>query len=135
VAPSRNLPGVKPIPPPVLKAWTWFFLPMLGQLIALLFCAAALKWGWLGPPGPGVGGRLNLIIGVTSAVMIAGQAVAIVNLIRLRRRLRETRGRVCLKCGFDLRGLGEAGACPECGRPFDIPADRARWRSFVRFDG
>jgi uncharacterized paraquat-inducible protein A len=24
----------------------------------------------------------------------------------------------CLRCDYDLRGHGESGVCPECGRPF-----------------
>jgi hypothetical protein len=47
--------------------------------------------------------------------------------IRHLRRVREVRargGRLCPECGFELTGLVE-GACPECGRPFSIPAEPA----------
>jgi hypothetical protein len=33
---------------------------------------------------------------------------------RIRRVLRKRGGR-CVKCGYDLAGLAQAGACPECG--------------------
>jgi hypothetical protein len=29
----------------------------------------------------------------------------------------DTRGRVCLRCGYDLSGLQATGVCPECGTP------------------
>lgn len=51
----------------------------------------------------------------------------------LLRRLREAGGRLCPGCEFDLRGLGDSGSCPECGRPFEIDAVRAQWRSFIGF--
>ncbi len=27
---------------------------------------------------------------------------------------------VCGSCDYDLRGLGEQGRCPECGKPFQV---------------
>ena len=27
---------------------------------------------------------------------------------------------VCGSCDYDLRGLGELGRCPECGKPFQV---------------
>jgi len=27
--------------------------------------------------------------------------------------------RMCARCGYDLKGLPESGACPECGQAFD----------------
>ncbi len=38
----------------------------------------------------------------------------------LRRRRRRKRG-LCLQCGYNLTGLSEL-RCPECGRPFALPA-------------
>lgn len=37
---------------------------------------------------------------------------------RVRGPLRETRGRLCPACLHDLRGIGDAGQCPECGEAF-----------------
>jgi hypothetical protein len=36
-------------------------------------------------------------------------------------------GRACVGCVYDLSGMGETGACPECGRPFNIAEDRRSW--------
>lgn len=46
---------------------------------------------------------------------------------RVRRTWRTAEGRLCTRCGQDLRGLGDAGLCPECGKPFDIARDAAAW--------
>ncbi|MBX3361436.1 MAG: hypothetical protein KF912_14355 [Phycisphaeraceae bacterium] len=37
---------------------------------------------------------------------------------RVRGPLREARGRLCPDCLHDLRGIGDEGACPECGEAF-----------------
>lgn len=36
-------------------------------------------------------------------------------------------GRLCTHCRYDLRGLGDTGLCPECGKPFDIARDAEAW--------
>ena len=46
---------------------------------------------------------------------------------RVRLRLIAARGRMCFRCGYDLCGLGDAGACPECGEAFVLEALRERW--------
>lgn len=46
---------------------------------------------------------------------------------RLYEAVRQAEYRVCPRCCFDLRGHGERGTCPECGRPFDSANLRATW--------
>lgn len=46
---------------------------------------------------------------------------------RIRRGVRAASGRACLGCVYDLSGMGDTGACPECGRRFDIAADQRSW--------
>ena len=47
----------------------------------------------------------------------------------------------CLHCGYELRGIGEYGKCPECGRRFDlaehrdIRRSRHRERRWIRSTG
>jgi protein-S-isoprenylcysteine O-methyltransferase Ste14 len=46
---------------------------------------------------------------------------------RMKRSVQAAAGRVCVRCVYNLEGLGEAGECPECGRRFDIVVDRRSW--------
>lgn len=52
-----------------------------------------------------------------------------------RREQTTAQGTACLKCGYDLRGLGSSGTCPECGKayvPTQIIRDRVTWdRSLI----
>ena len=34
-------------------------------------------------------------------------------------------GDVCVRCGYDLQGHGGPAICPECGRPAEVPMERA----------
>jgi hypothetical protein len=47
---------------------------------------------------------------------------------RIKRAVHAAAGRACLACVYDLRGMGDTGACPECGRHFDIVADQTAWK-------
>jgi len=60
--------------------------------------------------------------------IFAGQAYLFVNLRRIKRRLRETRGSLCPACTYDLRGSDAQGACPECGAPYDADAIGKAWK-------
>lgn len=63
-----------------------------------------------------------LVIGPTIAA-VADWVVA----RRMRRRSRESGYRHCGHCLHDLRGLGSGGACPECGRAFEMDELRRAW--------
>ncbi len=47
---------------------------------------------------------------------------------RWRSRARTLQGRMCGNCLHDLRGLGDAGHCPECGHPFSLDQLRRHWK-------
>lgn len=49
----------------------------------------------------------------------------------LRRLARERQGRLCSHCAYDVSTLDPAGACPECGKPYDIARDAPLWNSFA----
>jgi len=45
----------------------------------------------------------------------------------VRRRLKAAGYRLCPRCGYDLSGLGDEGACPECGRGFLAASLAEQW--------
>ena len=48
--------------------------------------------------------------------------------LRWRSRAHSLQGRMCGNCLHDLRGLGDAGNCPECGHPFSLDQLRRYWK-------
>lgn len=67
---------------------------------------------------------LPLVFMLPVFVAIMGNAIG---LRRIRARLVAAEGRLCIHCMHELRGLADQGVCPECGRAFDLQADRRRW--------
>ena len=51
-----------------------------------------------------------------------------------KRHVVESQGQACGHCLFDLRGLGNTGHCPECGRPFDISTTSEAWKHDLDLD-
>jgi hypothetical protein len=47
---------------------------------------------------------------------------------RIKRAVLAASGRACVACVYDLGGMSDTGDCPECGRRFDIAADRRSWK-------
>ena len=39
--------------------------------------------------------------------------------------------KMCTYCGYDLRGLPERHACPECGVEYDLEEVRASWQALI----
>lgn len=63
----------------------------------------------------------GMTIGLTMAFWTFGPGVVLL-FFRMKRQREETG--ICLKCGYDLRGLDQP-RCPECGTPFRIPQSPA----------
>lgn len=51
----------------------------------------------------------------------------------IKRAVQAASGRACVRCVYDLGGLGDTGECPECGRRFDIAVDRRSWERAKAF--
>ena len=49
----------------------------------------------------------------------------------LSRLAKETQGRLCANCAYDVSTLDPVGTCPECGKAYDIARDAPLWNSFV----
>jgi hypothetical protein len=111
----------------VLRTWQksmmrkpQFWLTLLGYAatvpIVLVLLLHTLE-RWIDIPASVYGGLAGGVVGGSTMVMVRWLWRG-----RCRRFLRQelvARGvPVCLKCGYDLRGLS-GPRCPECGRPFD----------------
>lgn len=47
---------------------------------------------------------------------------------RCHRHVRSVEYGACPDCLYDLRGVGETGTCPECGRAYEMDEVRTLWR-------
>lgn len=74
-------------------------------------------------PGGGVWfvAAIGVFMAGPTSALLANQAIR-----RSMRRAKAADYRLCPGCAYDLRDLGESGACPECGLPFQRSAVRAR---------
>lgn len=61
-------------------------------------------------------------------ITMAAAAACMLMDYRWRSRARTLQGRMCGNCLHDLRGLGDAGHCPECGHPFSLDQLRRYWK-------
>lgn len=66
--------------------------------------------------------------GLTQLLVIVVTIAGMLKERRWRSRARSLQGRMCGNCLHDLRGLGDAGHCPECGHPFSLDQLRRYWK-------
>ena len=97
---------------------------------ALLALYALYAVVWFGPAGPSDWGLLLQMLGVAlvAAVFYLRNRV----LRRFVQTVREAEYRVCPTCGYPLKGLADAGNCPECGEAYELDALREQWESAVK---
>ncbi len=46
---------------------------------------------------------------------------------RVTRSAKEMGGKICWRCGYNLKGLADEGTCPECGDRYALAELRRRW--------
>lgn len=112
------------LPPAVRRLVWWFAVPTVATVFAGSLFAFPTVRSLMAKGGMWSGIALPLVFMLPVFVAIMGNAIG---LRRIRRRLVAAEGRLCIHCVHDLRGLAEQGVCPECGRAFDVMADRRRW--------
>lgn len=71
---------------------------------------------------------------ITGLVLVCGNYVLFVYVTwrrhRFLHRLDSSDCRLCMQCGYDLRGSGESGHCAECGTAFEAGKVQASWREY-----
>jgi len=74
-------------------------------------------------------GRGEPAIAIAAAVVLIGHQLAtLFARLHSTRTLKTSEWRLCRGCLQSLVGLGERGACPECGRPFETVEVVSDWR-------
>lgn len=95
----------------------WFIVQFVGFLVLAMMGYKVLKWAVL----PDVVHLVLYTLGVMMAYILVFSWTYCRKVRELVRRELNRQGiRVCIYCGYDIRG--QMGArCPECGRDFDQP--------------
>lgn len=109
--------------PPIMRRQagraTWMFAIIIVGWLPLMV-AIQFGLGFRGPPGV-----FSILLYLPIYVVIGVSATFS---FRLKRRVRDADGLVCTNCLYDLRGIVDADACPECGQSGSADTMRERWR-------
>ena len=117
-------PQVPKLPPAIKRASRWGYFSFAGIVISplILFWPGAMS----SISASGMWSAL-IIPAVTVGPLFVGTEIQRRAMARIRRAVATSKGRSCMRCVYDLRGLGDSGACPECGHSFCIDQDRKAW--------
>jgi hypothetical protein len=70
---------------------------------------------------------------IWTGLMFTGVLLTFLPGARRARFVAARNGRVCLNCGFELKGLDDRGTCPECGTGYDVERNLRRFRPRYRW--
>ncbi len=119
-------PSAKQVFPPVMRRGLWWLLG-----VSTFMGLAAVAWVVLRRPlgvPRGFAYRYGaLFLGLSPVVLIWPWWLMRTRWIR--RALLESEGRLCTHCAYDVSTLAPAGACPECGKAYDIEKDKSLWEA------
>ncbi len=123
VNPTPTQPSA-PLPPAVRRYELWIAAVFICTTLAAVATPFVLRRvaPWISPLWALPGIPLAIVTTTLGTIWYSRRATA-----RIRRAVQAASGRACLACVYDLNGMGATGACPECGRRFDIAADRRSW--------
>ncbi len=75
-----------------------------------------------------------LIIPFSGLPSLVVKPLDIFAVLRSRNVVLDQRGAICRHCRYCLKGLPAAGACPECGREYDLAKTAAAWFEYYAVD-
>lgn len=111
--------------PPVWSRWTIRALALavlcVVAAIVLLFLRIELGWGNRGPAR-----FLPFVLALGPFII---HPITNHHHRHIRRAWRDSGGRLCTHCAYDLSALGPEGLCPECGGAFDVESDAMLWKN------
>jgi hypothetical protein len=125
--PAHDKPRPRPWPRSAPRPWKAWAISLLGTAVLAGFAG----WGgaiiridmWL---------RIPLIMLLSSVFTTACMRWLHVRQVKaMARRLIECRGRICTRCGYDLRGSATDGVCPECGQAYTMAEMHEAWRDWL----
>lgn len=117
------------LPHAVRRLVWWWVVPFIILMPAIAWfwfaggAALFMNWGMGRHPWTGVFIPLSVNAPIVVPMVVISRAIR-----RLKRAYAASEGCLCTICEHNLRGLGEHGACPECGQPFDLERDRKAWK-------
>lgn len=111
--------------PPVWSRWTIRALALavlcVIAAIVMLVLRATIGWGRFGPVR-----HIPLALALAPFIL---HPISNYHHRHIRRAWRDSKGRLCTHCAYDLSALEPAGICPECGRAYDIESDAILWKN------
>jgi hypothetical protein len=111
--------------PPVVRRWTFAFIGASVTCLVIAIAAIVVRES-LGLPKKGWSLAVPMIFGFLPMAVLWPLAYWRTRWIRTA--FRESGGRLCVHCAYDLSVAGVSGRCPECGKPFDRERDAEVWR-------
>lgn len=97
---------------------------------ALLLIEVVTEFGWGSLPIS----RGSIILPFSIAMVVHSLVVAFGFRFargRFKRRLIGTDWRICIACGYNLQGLPNRHACPECGSEYDVETLAREWQAWL----
>lgn len=114
------------MPPAVRRLLWWMALPLAVMIAGAVFYKLPAVQSAMATP------NTWLTVGIP-LLCFAPVFVAFFAIWRGQRRIKQAvlaaHGRACINCVHDMRGLGDTGTCPECGKPYDIEKDKVLWEA------
>ena len=122
---SKPTEPAAPMPPALRRFEVWVAAVFVGTLLVAVAAPFVLRFiaPWISPLWALPGIPLAVVTTTLATIWYTRRRTH-----RVKHAVQAAAGHACLACVYDLRGMGDTGACPECGRHFDVAADQCSWK-------